>query len=331
MLFLRVWTSGIALSIVSLLRGAILWVFLLLAEEHAALPHPCCTRALQCAVAGWQLGLATDLRNEGRAQRWFQAPRTNAVATTVPWIIQDAFPGYHGVAWYWREFEAPTNPHAGGRYLLRFWAVDYLADVWLNGVRVGGHEGGETPFVLDVTDASSRREESACRAGVESDARAHRWDRAERNAQASPGDPLQRRRGLQPRRHHGFGRIARRPAGAHRGSVRPGRYRRRASSGSRPTCATPARGPRAGKWSSPSLRPPPAKHCSAGVVEREFPPGDTLVAAELKLEQPRLWELNDPFLYRVTARVTTAEPGSVDELSVRCGFRDFVSRTATSA
>jgi beta-galactosidase/beta-glucuronidase len=25
--------------------------------------------------------------------------------------------------------------------------------VWLNGVQVGGHEGGETPFTLDVTEA----------------------------------------------------------------------------------------------------------------------------------------------------------------------------------
>ena len=31
--------------------------------------------------------------------------------------------------------------------------VDYLAEVWLNGVKVGGHEGGEGVFVLDVTHA----------------------------------------------------------------------------------------------------------------------------------------------------------------------------------
>ncbi len=31
--------------------------------------------------------------------------------------------------------------------------MDYKADVWLNGVLVGGHEGGETPFTLDVTEA----------------------------------------------------------------------------------------------------------------------------------------------------------------------------------
>ena len=39
-----------------------------------------------------------------------------------------------------------------GRTLLRFEAVDYLAEVWVNGKPVGGHEGSETPFELDVTD-----------------------------------------------------------------------------------------------------------------------------------------------------------------------------------
>ena len=97
--------------------------------------------------------LATDPRNVGRDEKWYAAPRPDAKLTKVPWLIQDAFPGYHGVAWYWRNFDAPRNPHAQGRYLLRFWAVDYKADVWLNGKHIGEHEGGETPFVLDATDA----------------------------------------------------------------------------------------------------------------------------------------------------------------------------------
>ena len=56
--------------------------------------------------------LATDPKNVGREQKWFETPRPEAKPTKVPWIIQDAFPGYHGVAWYWRDFAAPANPHA---------------------------------------------------------------------------------------------------------------------------------------------------------------------------------------------------------------------------
>ena len=105
------------------------------------------------SLDGDQWLLATDPTNVGRGEEWFKTPRAEAKSTNVPWIIQDAFPGYHGVAWYWRDFAAPANPHTQGRYLLRFWAVDYKGDVWLNGVQVGGHEGGETPFTLDVTEA----------------------------------------------------------------------------------------------------------------------------------------------------------------------------------
>ena len=38
-------------------------------------------------------------------------------------------------------------------------------------------------------------------------------------------------------------------------------------------------------------------------LEQELPPGDTLVETDLKIDQPRLWQMNDPYLYRVTARV----------------------------
>ena len=58
--------------------------------------------------------------------------------------------GFNPVVWYQREFEADAR---GGRVLLHFGAVDYLAHVWVNGVHVGSHEGGHTPFRFDVTAA----------------------------------------------------------------------------------------------------------------------------------------------------------------------------------
>ena len=44
----------------------------------------------------WLLGI--DPQNVGREQRWFEQPTANARPTRVPWIIQDIFPDYHGVA-----------------------------------------------------------------------------------------------------------------------------------------------------------------------------------------------------------------------------------------
>jgi hypothetical protein len=56
---------------------------------------------------------------------------------------------------------------------------------------------------------------------------------------------------------------------------------------------------------------------------RTFPPGATVVDGPLQLDDPHLWDLGDPYLYRVTARVETDESEVFDEQSVRCGFRDF--------
>jgi len=54
------------------------------------------------------------------------------------------------VGWYRREFRVSAT-HSG-RTKLRFGAVYSDATVWVNGEQVGHHEGGYTPFELDVTD-----------------------------------------------------------------------------------------------------------------------------------------------------------------------------------
>jgi beta-galactosidase/beta-glucuronidase len=55
--------------------------------------------------------------------------------------------------WYRRAFDLPGD-WAGKTILLRFGAANYLADVWLNGVWLGYHEGGSTPFAFDATTAA---------------------------------------------------------------------------------------------------------------------------------------------------------------------------------
>src|SRR5271156_2934806 len=99
----------------------------------------------------WQI--KTDGDNRGRTDHWFDAIQDGAKEIPVPGIIQQVFPGYHGLAWYWRNFELTSLLGAGGRMWVRFDAVDYLGDVWVNGRHVGRHDGGETPFELDISDA----------------------------------------------------------------------------------------------------------------------------------------------------------------------------------
>jgi beta-galactosidase len=58
---------------------------------------------------------------------------------------------YRGVAWYRRTLTAPAL--AGRRAFLEFGAANAVAEVYLNGVRIGGHRGGYSAFRFDVTDA----------------------------------------------------------------------------------------------------------------------------------------------------------------------------------
>ncbi|MEP6846596.1 MAG: sugar-binding domain-containing protein, partial [Panacibacter sp.] len=57
---------------------------------------------------------------------------------------------YEGIVWYQRDFSA--HPQVGKRYFLNFGAVNYKAEVYLNGRLIGSHEGGFTPFEFEISD-----------------------------------------------------------------------------------------------------------------------------------------------------------------------------------
>ena len=57
---------------------------------------------------------------------------------------------YEGTVWYRRKFES-AGLAEGQRAFLRFGAVNYRADVYLNGEKLGTHVGGFTPFTFEVT------------------------------------------------------------------------------------------------------------------------------------------------------------------------------------
>ena len=99
--------------------------------------------------------IRTDAQNEGVSAQWFAQPLAKGGATEpipVPGVIQQVYREYHGVVWYERTFTTPENANAAGRTLIRFHQAEYRADVWLNGKKLGFHEGGEAAFELDATD-----------------------------------------------------------------------------------------------------------------------------------------------------------------------------------
>lgn len=72
---------------------------------------------------------------------------------TVPgdWNSQmEELKRYEGTIWYGRHFN--TEKTQGRRKILYFGGVNYLTNVYLNGEWIGAHEGGFTPFEIDVTD-----------------------------------------------------------------------------------------------------------------------------------------------------------------------------------
>ena len=60
---------------------------------------------------------------------------------------------YVGCGWYRKHFDLPA-PWTGKRLNLEFDGVFQVAEVYVNGKRVGQHEGGYTGFSLDITDAA---------------------------------------------------------------------------------------------------------------------------------------------------------------------------------
>jgi beta-glucuronidase len=56
---------------------------------------------------------------------------------------------YEGTLWYHRDFD--IGKKSDQQYSVYFGAVNYNATVYLNGEKIGTHEGGFTPFQFDVT------------------------------------------------------------------------------------------------------------------------------------------------------------------------------------
>ena len=118
----------------------------------------------------WQFKF--DPFNEGINNQWYLQPSifTYNIIVPFPWqsslsgigTIPDEYEEYpitifpraqrHYIGWYMRTFYTPEWVNNGKHVFLNFGAVDWEADIWVNGNYIGKHEGGYTPFSFDITN-----------------------------------------------------------------------------------------------------------------------------------------------------------------------------------
>lgn len=104
-----------------------------------------------------------DDKDVGRRREWQRTTAAELESTggplagtiVVPFCPESALSGvgdasFHRVAWYGRTVRTPEHS-ADERVLLNFGAIDYWAEVWINGEFAGCHEGGHAPFSVDVS------------------------------------------------------------------------------------------------------------------------------------------------------------------------------------
>ncbi len=270
---------------------------------------------MQTLSGTWKL--AIDPTNVGREKKWFEKIQKEAQDAPVPGVVQQVFPEHHGVSWYWHLFRSEVKPDQNHRCLLRFGAVHYLAEVWLNGMAVGGHEGGESPFSLDVTEALRPGKDNLLAVRVV-------------NLSNIPIDGMKLME-----TPSGYGRL-------YGGIIGPVELLRvpvvriddvfvkpQVATGEIDVTVRVVNGAGTAVGGKFLGSAGPAKTGEVSVtteMEAEFSKGESTHRFTLTIKQRRLWSLDDPQLYRVTVDLETYGEDKIPlryEKSVRCGFRDF--------
>ncbi|OMH26684.1 hypothetical protein BKD30_04655 [Tersicoccus phoenicis] len=131
-------------------------------------PRPQLTRKQWLDLDGdWEFRF--DDEDRGLDAGWWRRDVPFDRIIRVPYPPESALSGVgedgHAIVWYRRTATLVAPP--GHRMLLHFAAVDHRADVWVNGVHVGAHEGGHVGFCLDVTHALGGHGDTADAGGAD--------------------------------------------------------------------------------------------------------------------------------------------------------------------
>lgn len=95
-----------------------------------------------------------DDEDKGKKEEWFLY-HSYSKRIQVPFAYQSKRSGihitdFHDIVWYKREIDSKELV-PDKRYLLHFQAVDYQAELWVNGIYAGIHRGGHVSFTFEIT------------------------------------------------------------------------------------------------------------------------------------------------------------------------------------
>ncbi|WP_353135213.1 glycoside hydrolase family 2 TIM barrel-domain containing protein [Pseudopedobacter sp.] len=126
-------------------------------------------RSLQSLNGKWDA--IVDLYAQGRGNKiylnkkpegktdFYEYSFENGLRLNVPSDWNSQLPElkyYEGTIWYARKFDASKETNK--RLFLYFGAVSYRCRIYLNGKEIGQHEGGFTPFQIEITNAVKEKD-----------------------------------------------------------------------------------------------------------------------------------------------------------------------------
>ncbi len=109
-----------------------------------------------------------DPEETGEKQRWFNGlGDSRPIAVPGSWNEQyeDIF-NYLGLAWYVKHTFIPQS-WQGQRVFLRVGSACYYSTLYVNGKKVGSHEGGHLPFAFEISNLIKWNEENVIAISVE--------------------------------------------------------------------------------------------------------------------------------------------------------------------
>jgi len=112
----------------------------------------------------------TDPEEVGEQNGWFNGLQdSRAIAVPGSWNEQyeDLF-GYLGLAWYVKPTYIPQS-WQGQRVFIRVGSACYHGTVYVNGVKVGEHEGGHLPVAFEITERVKWDDENVIAISVENE------------------------------------------------------------------------------------------------------------------------------------------------------------------